>query len=158
MLRALARRGIRIVLFSGHAHGEAEALAFRALAAAWHDVGEMDDESFAACVARERVGVLFDLCGHAPGNRLRAFAARLAPLQPSWGDWFCTTGLPNMDLFIGDAVTTPASEEHCFQRARAAPASHALRVRVGAGCAGCFSGAPGSRLLWQFQPPLEAGR
>jgi len=114
VLRALARRGIRIVLFSGHAHGEAEALAFRALAAAWHDVGEMDDESFAACVARERVGVLFDLCGHAPGNRLRAFAARLAPLQPSWGDWFCTTGLPNMDLFIGDAVTTPASEEHCF--------------------------------------------
>lgn len=114
VLRALARRGIRIVLFSGHAHGEAEASAFRALAGAWHEVGELDDEGFAARVARERVGVLFDLCGHAPGNRLRAFAARLAPLQPSWGDWFCTTGLPNMDLFIGDAVTTPAPEEPCF--------------------------------------------
>ena len=114
VLRALARRGIRIVLFSGHAHAEAEAAAFRALAAAWHEVGALDDEGFAARVARERVGVLFDLCGHAPRNRLRAFAARLAPLQPSWGDWFCTTGLPNMDLFIGDAVTTPPAEEHCY--------------------------------------------
>lgn len=114
VLRALARRGIRIVLFSGHAHGAAEAAPFRAFAAAWHEVGELDDEGFAACVARERVGVLFDLCGHAPGNRLRAFASRLAPLQPSWGDWFCTTGLPNMDLFIGDAVTTPPAEDHCY--------------------------------------------
>jgi len=114
VLQALARRGIRIVLFSGFAHGEAETAPFRAIAAGWHHVGALDDEAFAECVARERVGVLFDLCGHAPGNRLRAFASRLAPRQVSWGDWFCTTGLANMDLFIGDAVATPPAEDHCF--------------------------------------------
>jgi predicted O-linked N-acetylglucosamine transferase (SPINDLY family) len=114
VLRALARRGIRIVLFPGYAHDEAEAAPFRALAAGWHHVGGLDDAAFAARVARERVGVLFDLCGHAPGNRLRAFASRLAPLQVSWGDWFCTTGLANMDLFIGDAVTTPPAEDRCY--------------------------------------------
>jgi predicted O-linked N-acetylglucosamine transferase (SPINDLY family) len=55
-----------------------------------------------------------DLCGHAPGNRLRAFARRMAPLQVSWGDWFATTGVPNMDVFLGDAMLTPAAEDDCY--------------------------------------------
>ncbi|MBK6280712.1 MAG: hypothetical protein IPF57_22535 [Gammaproteobacteria bacterium] len=112
--------------------------------------------SFAACVARERVGVLFDLCGHAPGNRLRAFAARLAPLQPSWG---------RLVLHYRPAEHGPVHrrrrhdagfEEHCFSEpccACPARASYALAQDAPV----VPSGAPAA-VCWQFQPPLEAGR
>jgi predicted O-linked N-acetylglucosamine transferase (SPINDLY family) len=111
VLRELAQRGVRLVLFAGFEHDDVESRAFRAVADAWHVVGAVDDAEFARRVSAERIGVLVDLCGHAPGNRLRAFAARLAPLQVSWGDWFCTTGVRAMDVFLGDPVSTPAQED-----------------------------------------------
>lgn len=48
-----------------------------------------------------------DLDGHAPRGVPRAFAHRLAPLQVSWLDWFNSTGLANMDYWLGDALSTP---------------------------------------------------
>ena len=111
VLRELRARGLRIVLYSGFDHDPAETHAYLDVAHLYRPLDTLDDAAFAALVAEDRVGVMFDLCGHAPGNRLRAFAARLAPLQVSWGDWFCTTGLATMDRFIGDPVATPATED-----------------------------------------------
>lgn len=113
VLRELRRRGVRLVLCAGVEH-DAESVPFRAVADAWYGVGALEDAAFADLVERERVGVMFDLCGHAPGNRLRAFAARLAAVQVSWGDWFCSTGIASMDLFIADPVTVPDAEDGLF--------------------------------------------
>lgn len=113
VLGALQRRGVRLVLCAGVEYGD-ESAEFRAVANSWHAVGGLDDVAFAGLVERERIGVMFDLCGHAPGNRLRAFAARLAAVQVSWGDWFCSTGVSNMDVFIADQVTAPAAEDALF--------------------------------------------
>jgi predicted O-linked N-acetylglucosamine transferase (SPINDLY family) len=114
VLRALRAQGGRIALYSGFDHDAADASAYREVAHVFREVGALDDAAFAAQVAADLVGVMFDLCGHAPGNRLRAFATRLAPVQVSWGDWFCTTGTAAMDVFIGDAVTTPPEEDAWF--------------------------------------------
>jgi len=114
VLEALRQQGIRIVLLSGYRHAAAAGAAFRDVADRWLDVGDLDDDALAQAVAAENIGVLFDLCGHAPGNRLAAFAGRLAPLQVSWGDWFLSSGLPRMDLFLGDAVLTPPREHRFF--------------------------------------------
>ena len=114
VLRELRANGVRIVLYSGVDHEPEDARAYREIADVFHDIGALDDAGFLVQADADRVGVMFDLCGHAPGNRLRSFAARLAPLQVSWGDWFCTTGLPEMDVFIGDTVTTPPQEDDLF--------------------------------------------
>lgn len=114
VLRELRARGVRVVLYSGFDHDAGDARAYREVADDFREIGGLDDAGFVTLAAADRIAVLFDLCGHAPGNRLRAFAARLAPLQVSWGDWFCTTGLSTMDVFIGDAVTTPPDEDALY--------------------------------------------
>tara|TARA_R110000823_G_scaffold130015_12_gene257935 strand:- start:50162 stop:51880 length:1719 start_codon:yes stop_codon:yes gene_type:complete len=114
VMEELQRRGLRLVLFSRGSLDEPQSKPFREVADAVHAVESLAYEQFAALVERERVSVLFDLCGHSPGNRLADFCRRLAPVQACWGDWFLTTGLPGYDLYIGDAVTNPPAEDHCF--------------------------------------------
>ncbi|MCX8097707.1 MAG: hypothetical protein N3F11_01615 [Casimicrobiaceae bacterium] len=58
--------------------------------------------------------IAVDLDGHAPGGSPLSFAERLAPVQVSWLDWFNTTGLPNMDYWLGDSLSTPVGAEPYF--------------------------------------------
>ncbi len=73
----------------------------------WRSIAALDDAAAAALVTRDRIDVLVDLAGHAPGNRLLLFARRPAPVQVTWLDYFDTTGLATMDALVSDAVSTP---------------------------------------------------
>lgn len=111
LLQQLSRLGIEVFLYSGFDYCDDDTPRFRAAAQVWRDVHTDTDEALVQRVSADRLDALVDLCGHAPGNRLRAFALRMAPMQVSWGDWFATTGVPNIDVFLGDKVLTPASED-----------------------------------------------
>lgn len=66
-------------------------------------------------VLRKRgYSVAVDLDGHSPTGTLRLFAQRIAPVQVCWLDWFNSTGVPSMDFFIGDAISTPPSLHATF--------------------------------------------
>lgn len=69
------------------------------------------DEAFAAQVAADGIDILIDLSGHTAGNRLPAFARRLAPVQVGWLGYAFTTGVPAMDFILADAAVLPPEDE-----------------------------------------------
>lgn len=114
VLRAFDRTRIEHVLYPTYRHADAAARAFADAAEHWRPAWTGDDDAFVEQVRGDAVDVLVDLSGHAPAHRLRAFARRAAPLQVSWLDYFCTTGIPAMDVLLSDDDHTPRELEGTF--------------------------------------------
>jgi protein O-GlcNAc transferase len=84
---------------------------FQAAAAVWRDVAGLSDEHLAAQIGGDRIDILFDLSGHAPGNRLFVFARKPAPVAITWIDSVGTTGLAAMDYLLADPFEVPPDAE-----------------------------------------------
>ncbi|KWA33388.1 tetratricopeptide repeat protein [Burkholderia territorii] len=80
----------------------------------WHRITDLGTEQTARRIHDERIDVLVDLAGHTAHNRLPAFAWKPAPIQVSWLGFFASTGIAEMDYFLGDAHVLPAAEEAHF--------------------------------------------
>jgi predicted O-linked N-acetylglucosamine transferase (SPINDLY family) len=80
----------------------------------WHSVVGLSDEALARRIREDAIDILIDLSGHTVHNRLPVFAWRPAPVQVSWLGYFATTGVTEIDYFIADSWTLPASEETNF--------------------------------------------
>ncbi len=107
----------------------------RNVADEWRDVGGLSDDELAEVIRRDRVDLLIDLPGHTGGNRLTALAHKPAPVQASWLGWLGTTGLPQIDYWIADALTVPHGEEKYF-------AERVYRLRAPFLCYGPPQGGP----------------
>lgn len=94
----------------------------------WRPMYGAPDAAWAAQVAADRIDILVDLGGHTAGARLRAFARRPAPVQVSWLGYPNTTGLPEMDWRITDAIADPVGEADALHTERLA------RLPTGAWC------------------------
>ncbi len=114
VLAAFDRRRSEHFLYATHPAQGAVGERFRALADAWCELDEEAPEIAARRLAQDELDVLVDLAGHAPGNRLRALAWHPAGLVVSWLDYFCTTGLSSIDLFISDVELSPPGDEVHF--------------------------------------------
>nr|MBP8007446.1 tetratricopeptide repeat protein [Burkholderiales bacterium] len=84
---------------------------FRRIGATWRDAAYATDGALLDCVREDRIDILVDLAGAGPDNRLAVFAARAAPLQASWLDYFCTTGLGEIDYLITDDYLAPVGSD-----------------------------------------------
>lgn len=73
----------------------------------WQVVDQMNDEDLANKIRRDAIDILVDLDGHTSGNRLTMFALKPAPMQVSWLGYLATTGLNNMDYYLGDEYLLP---------------------------------------------------
>lgn len=80
----------------------------------WLPIHGMTDQQAAQVIHNQGIHVLIDLSGHTGHNRLPVFSFRPAPVQVSWLGYFATTGLPEMDYFLGDPVMAPDTEQHHF--------------------------------------------
>lgn len=80
----------------------------------WCDVSRLSDEQMAQRIFEDGIDVLVDLAGHSRGNRLRAFALRPAPVQASYLGYGYTTGLNDIDYFIGDENLAPEEADPYF--------------------------------------------
>jgi predicted O-linked N-acetylglucosamine transferase (SPINDLY family) len=78
----------------------------------WRGIMGLDDETVTQIVSEDQMDVLIDLAGHLSTNKLSVFGNRVAPLQATWLGFCGTTGMPQMDVLIGDRVATPATEDH----------------------------------------------
>jgi len=87
---------------------------FRATADLWRDVRALSHEDLSDLIVRDRVDILIDLSGHAPHNRLLAFARKPAPVQVAWGDYVDTRGLAAIDLLLGDPTQTPPEDDRFY--------------------------------------------
>jgi predicted O-linked N-acetylglucosamine transferase (SPINDLY family) len=80
----------------------------------WLPIFSKTDAEAAELIYDNKIQVLIDLSGHSAHNRLPVFSYRPAPVQASWLGYFATTGLPEMDFFIGDPVMLPEDEVEHF--------------------------------------------
>jgi len=107
-------------IFAGHARMNVELYAyatntqhdtvtdeFKALADHWVPIAGLDDAAAVQCIEADGIDVLIDVSGHTKLNRLGVFALRAAPVQAHYLGFFGSTGLSEMDYWIGDEVLTP---------------------------------------------------
>ncbi|HRQ64843.1 MAG TPA: tetratricopeptide repeat protein [Xanthomonadaceae bacterium] len=136
VLPALAAGGIEPVLYQNSTHQDAATRAFAEAAFLWRDSSGWSDRRFCEQVGADRIDVLVELAGHAPGNRLKALAQRPAPVQVCWLDYFSTTGHPAVDVLLTDAYLSPSGSEAHYSETL-------VRLPRGRLCYGAPMEAPG---------------
>jgi len=84
----------------------------RNLVGEWHETFGLSSEALVETIRAQRIDILVDLAGHAPRNRLHAFALRAAPVQVSYLGYPNTTGLPHeiMQYRLTDALCDPVGQ------------------------------------------------
>ncbi|MEM6904181.1 MAG: hypothetical protein AAF556_13165, partial [Pseudomonadota bacterium] len=113
----------------------------------WHNIADANTAETVEIIRGADVDILFDLSGHTIGDRLDAFAQRMAPLQVNYLGYANTTGLPAMDARITDAVADPPGQTEAWH-------SETL-IRL-PGCFLCYS--PGPEGASQPPPESKPGR
>jgi predicted O-linked N-acetylglucosamine transferase (SPINDLY family) len=103
-----------LTCYSTAARPDDETAVFRSLSDRWRDARHLSSDDVVKLIVADEIDVLIDLSGHAPHNRLTAFAAKPAPLQVGWGDYVDTRGLKAVDVLLGDAVHTPPEDDPYF--------------------------------------------
>ena len=86
----------------------------RQLAEHWQHVADLTDAQLTQQIEADEIDVLIDLSGHSAHNRLGVFARRAAPVQAYYLGYFASTGLTEMDYWIGDEFLTPADIDNQF--------------------------------------------
>ncbi|MBI5657961.1 MAG: tetratricopeptide repeat protein [Nitrosomonadales bacterium] len=109
----------RIELFAYSSHGQRDAATERlqALAEHWIPVSGAPDAAVCQRIEADGIDVLVDLSGHTAFNRMGVFARRAAPVQAYYLGYFASTGLTEMDYWIGDqTLTPPETDSHFSER------------------------------------------
>jgi protein O-GlcNAc transferase len=106
----------RMDLFAYSNTGMRDAVTARlqALADHWVSVVGMPDADVLERIESDKIDVLIDLSGHTMHDRLSVFARRAAPVQASYLGYFASTGLTEMDYWIGDEILTPTETDSHF--------------------------------------------
>jgi len=106
----------KIELFAYSINEMRDAVTERLLALVehWIPVAGMTDTNILDQIESDGVDVLIDLSGHTAHNRLGVFARRAAPVQAYYLGYFASTGLTEMDYWIGDETLTPIETDSHF--------------------------------------------
>ncbi len=113
ILEGMDRRGIEVFLYANVVRPDEVSARFASLADGWRVIADLGDEEVVSAVRRDGVDVLVSVAGHTAGGRLPVFASRAAPVQVSLFD-LTTTGLAEMDYWVGDEATTPVGTGERF--------------------------------------------
>jgi predicted O-linked N-acetylglucosamine transferase (SPINDLY family) len=107
ILAAHDRNRWEVFCYSNARVADAVTGRIRGLAEHWRDIARLSDDAAAELIRRDGLDVLIDLAGHTAHNRLLVFARRPAPVQATWLGYPNTTGLPQIDYRLTDAVSDP---------------------------------------------------
>lgn len=80
----------------------------------WIPLYNKSDFEAASLIHKQKIHILIDLSGHTAHNRLPVFSYKPAPIQISYLGYFATTGMPEMDYFLGAPYMAPQEEEKYF--------------------------------------------
>lgn len=106
----------RIEVFAYSAQGKRDAVTERLqnLVDHWIPIAGISDAAIRDRIEADGIDVLIDLSGHTGHNRLGVFAQRAAPVQAHYLGYFASTGLTEMDYWIGDEILTPVGIDKQF--------------------------------------------
>ncbi len=113
IVEGMDRGGVEVFLYANVARPDEMSARFASLADGWRVIADLSDEEVVSAVREDGIDVLVSVAGHTAGGRLRVFASRAAPVQASLFD-LTTTGLAEMDYWVGDEATTPLGTEEKF--------------------------------------------
>ena len=108
------RDHIELFAYSAAELRDAVTERFQAFAEHWIPVAGVSDAVVRERIDADAIDVLVDLSGHTGNNRLGVFARRAAPVQAHYLGYFASTGLSEMDYWIGDEVLTPPATDSHF--------------------------------------------
>lgn len=102
---------VEVLAYPTSLKSDSQTESLRRHVAAWTSLAGMSEANAARRIHEDGVHVLIDLCGHTGNHMLPLFAWKPAPVQASWLGYFATTGMAEMDYFIGDRFVMPPGEE-----------------------------------------------
>ena len=114
-LERLDRSRFHVTLYPTAVRSEARAARLAALADKVESLVRISDADAANRIRSDEIDVLVDTTAHMTGCRLGIFARRAAPVQCHYIGYHGTTGLTEMDWFIGDEVLLPAACDTHFR-------------------------------------------
>ena len=105
---------VEVCAYSANGRHDAITGRIKAVVEHWVPVAGLSDQKLLERIEADQIDVLIDLSGHTAHNRLGLFAHRAAPVQAHWLGYFATTGLTEMDYWIGDQILTPPETDYQF--------------------------------------------
>jgi len=97
----------RVVGFGSGQLSDSFNIVFQKCFETWQNTQDTDPLTLASMVAAEDVDILVDVSGLVTPTLLRAFGARMAPVQVSWAGCPYGTGFANMDALLTDDYLDP---------------------------------------------------
>jgi predicted O-linked N-acetylglucosamine transferase (SPINDLY family) len=111
LLKHLDRTRVRPYAFSLAFFPDQITECFRVAVDDFVPCAHLSDLELVQRVRAEALDVLIECAGLSEGGRPAALALRMAPLQITWLGYPNTTGLPNVDIRLVDALTDPKGAE-----------------------------------------------
>jgi len=108
------RTKVELFAYSNNIFRDAVTERLQALFEHWTLISGLSDYAVRDRIEADGIDVLIDLSGHTSGNRMGVFARRAAPVQAYYLGYFASTGLTEMDYWIGDEVVTPPETDGHF--------------------------------------------
>lgn len=99
--------------FTGVSHDEQTLLA-RSRVAHWVECSVLNNVQLAKRIDADGIDVLLDMAGHTGQQRMELFGKRAAPVQVTYLGYPGSTGVPNIDWMLGDAVVTPEGSDSLY--------------------------------------------
>ena len=110
LLRELRKKNFELVAYPTIERKDEFSHHFKSLFSKWILIKKKDDEDVVKQIINDGIHILIDLQGHSAKNRLPIFIYKPAPVQVTWlGQG--STGIPEIDYFIGSNYITPKDEE-----------------------------------------------
>lgn len=107
-------RRVELHLYPVKLRSDGHARAFEDRAEHWTPLVGLSDEQAAERLRSDELDILIETSGHTEDNRLGILARRAAPVQCHYVGYFASTGLSDMDYFIGDQVLIPTEHDSHF--------------------------------------------
>ena len=109
-LRELKKKNFELIAYSNFVRNDEYHDQFKPLFLKWYSISKKTDEEVVNQIVNDGIHILIDLQGHSAFNRLPIFIYKPAPIQATWlGQG--STGIPEIDYFIGSAHITPETED-----------------------------------------------
>ena len=112
-LRELSKKNFELIAYSSKDRKDEFSHHFKPLFSKWHSIEKKRDREVVEQIYKDGIHILMDMQGHSANNRLPIFIYKPAPIQATWlGQG--TTGISEIDYFVGSPHITPKSEEKYY--------------------------------------------